>query len=98
MATRLVVHPPGEYEAWLRTAGERNKHMSPVQRRRHALSSKCLHAMPLDRRHGGNRPEFQGHFRPDVALADGTSVMVEDNYIRETILEPGRKSSRAIPC
>ena len=57
----------------------------------------CLLAMPHDRRQAGNGPSFKGIYGRPVQLQDGTSVMVDDNYIRQHVLEPGTQVVKGYP-
>lgn len=40
---------------------------------------------------GGVGPSFQGLYGTEVELADGTTVTADDEYLRESIREPGAK-------
>jgi cytochrome c oxidase subunit 2 len=91
MVARLVVHPPGEYEKWLAAASEKSKHMSPLQRGEmlyHQYSCWQCHSTDGS---VGTGPSFKGIYGKPVQLEGMASITVEDNYIREHILEPGTK-------
>ena len=45
----------------------------------------------------GTGPSFKGIYGKPVQLEGGTSVTVDDNYIREHILDPGRKIVKGYP-
>ena len=40
----------------------------------------------------GRGPNLQGVFGKPVQLEDGRTVTADENYIRESILDPGRES------
>jgi cytochrome c oxidase subunit 2 len=40
---------------------------------------------------GGTGPTFKGIFGASHAMTDGTNVTVDENYLRESILEPQKK-------
>ncbi len=93
MLARVVVHEPGLYEKWLDEASDPFKTRTLAE----------VGALLVTRRCGGCHstdgsanigPTFKGLYEHDVALADGTTVQAEDNYIRESILEPRAKIVR----
>ena len=91
MLARLVVHPSGEYEKWLAAAAGGTKNLSPVQRgeklyRQHA----CWQCHTTDGS-AGTGPSFKGIYGKPVELEGMAPVEVEDNYIRESILDPDAK-------
>ena len=92
MLARVVVHSCGRLP---KVAGRGRRHErqdEPGRVRRSALSPARLRQLPLARRHGGDRPELQGDLRPARCNSKTHApVEVEDNYIRESILEPEAK-------
>ncbi len=91
MLAKVVVHPPGEFEQWLATASDFLKTMSPAEagelifRRRGC--GQC-HSTDGTAKIG---PTLKGLYGEQVRLADGSTAEAEDNYIRESILEPNAK-------
>ena len=90
MFTRVIVHPAGEYEKWLADASDLFKTRSPVEVGRYLVKTRCNGCHTVD---GGANvgPTLKGIYDKPVALADGRSVVVDDDYIRESILEPRAK-------
>jgi len=93
MLSKVVVHEPGTFETWLENAGNLLATMTPVEagetlyRRRGC--GQC-HSTDGTARAGGG-PTFQGIYGQTHQMTDGSRVEVEDNYIRESILEPQAK-------
>jgi cytochrome c oxidase subunit 2 len=88
MLSRLVVHPPGEYEAWLAEASDFLARMPPAEAGQKLYEQRgCQQCHSLD---GSTRigPTFLGLYGSQEALAGGGSVTVDDSYIRESILTP----------
>jgi len=100
MLAKVVVHPPGEFQKWLAGAADFMKGKTPVQageemyRRRGC--GQC-HSTDGTARPGGG-PSFKGIYGHTAKLADGSSVEVEENYLRESILEPQAKVVAGYPA
>ena len=96
MRGRLIVMPAGEYLEWQRgeeeTAGEeaREAVALPVKGKALAEKSGCLGCHSLD---GTPKvgPTLKGLFGSRVPLSDGSGVTADENYIRESILDPNAK-------
>jgi cytochrome c oxidase subunit 2 len=86
MIGRIIVMEPGEYEAWLAGAND----LQPVQ-----AGEKLFTQFDCVNCHGtGARqrcPPLGGLFGTYVPLADGTRVLFDEGYIRESILDPNAK-------
>ena len=92
MLSSVVVHPAGEFEKWLKDAANYTKNLPPVEAgkllyQRHG----CSQCHSIDAAAAGNGPTFKGIFGQTHVMADGSSVLVDENYIRESILEPQAK-------
>ena len=91
MLAAVVVHPSGEFESWLADAANFMDRMTPVEagkvlhRRRGCIQ---CHSVDGSAKVG---PSFLNTFGSTQALADGSSVTIDENYIRESILEPQAK-------
>jgi cytochrome c oxidase subunit 2 len=88
MLAHVIVHPTGEFETWLEQASNFLKTMTPVDAGRKLFQSRgCTQCHSLD---GSAKtgPTLLGIFGRSVALADGSTITVDENYIRESILEP----------
>ncbi len=91
MLTKVIVHPPGGFEQWLQTIEEERLNMPPAELGKLLYQQQgCATCHSLD----GTRlvgPTFKGIFGKTEAMADGSQVTVDENYIRESILEPQSK-------
>jgi cytochrome c oxidase subunit 2 len=88
MLAHVVVHPPGEFEAWLEQASNFLETMSPVDAGRKLFQTRgCMQCHSLD---GSAKtgPTLLNIFGHSVKLSDGTTVTADENYIRKSILEP----------
>ncbi len=91
MLAKVVVHEPGEFETWLEEAADFLKDKTPVEAGEILYQRQgCAQCHSRD---GTARtgPTFKGIWGKTHQFTDGTSAEVEDNYIRESILEPQAK-------
>jgi cytochrome c oxidase subunit 2 len=91
MMAQVIVHPPGEFETWLEKASNFLETMSPVeagQKLYQVRGCQQCHSVDGTAKTG---PSLLGVFGHTQALIDGTSVVADENYIRESILEPAAK-------
>ena len=90
MDATVVVHPSGEFEQWLRDEEEQMNNLPPAELG--ALLYKrqgCVQCHAVDGNTRGKvGPSFLGTFGTQQALKTGEPVTVDENYIRESILEP----------
>ncbi|NUQ61616.1 MAG: cytochrome c oxidase subunit II [Pirellulales bacterium] len=88
MLSKVVVHKPGEFETWLEQAANLLASMTPVEagaeltRRNGCLT---CHSTDGTAKVG---PSFKGIYGQRHTFTNGTSAEVDDNYIRQSILEP----------
>ncbi len=88
MLAMVVVHPAGEFETWLEKASNFLETMTPVEAGQKLFSVRgCMQCHSVDGT-AKTGPTMSGVFGRTEALADGGSVVVDENYIRESILEP----------
>jgi cytochrome c oxidase subunit 2 len=88
MIAQVVVHPVGEFETWLEKASNFLETMSPVDAGRKLYQIRgCQQCHSVD---GSAKtgPTLLGVYGQDRAFTDGTSIVADENYIRESILEP----------
>jgi cytochrome c oxidase subunit 2 len=91
MVTKVVVHKPGEFEPWLKQAGDFIKNLPPAQAGRKVYELRgCKQCHSTDGS-VGTGPSFQGIYGETHHFTDGSSEVVDDNYIRESILDPQAK-------
>jgi cytochrome c oxidase subunit 2 len=91
MLATVVVHEPGGYETWLADASNLfDKYTLPEIGEIYYTKFGCKSCHSLD----GTRvigPSFKGIWEAEHVLVDGSRVIVDENYIRESILEPQAK-------
>ncbi len=91
MLAKVVVHPPGEFEPWLEQASNFLATMPPLEAGAKLFQVRgCQQCHSLD---GSAKtgPTMKDLFGRSEKLADGSQVMVDENYLRESILEPMAK-------
>jgi cytochrome c oxidase subunit 2 len=90
MAASAVVHPDqASFDAWARQGSA--EALSLVDLGKKLVAAKgCFACHSVD---GTPRvgPSFKGLWGREEKLADGTSVRVDENYLRESVLKPGAK-------
>ena len=88
MLASVVVHTPDDFEAWLKDAANFLKNLPPAEAGEILYQRRgCAQCHSIDGS-AGTGPSLKGIFGTTHDLADGSSVAVDDNYIRESILEP----------
>jgi cytochrome c oxidase subunit 2 len=86
MIGSVVVLEPAQYEAWM--SGGSNAPLSASGEKVFAeLGCATCHRPDAQ----GRGPNLQGLFGKTVQLEDGRTVIADENYIRESILDPGAK-------
>jgi len=90
MLSRVVVHEPGGYEKWLQSIIDEQEKMDPV-----ALGKMMVEKNGCTTCHSTDGtpkvgPTWKGMFGHDVQTSAGT-VKVDENYVRESILDPQAK-------
>ena len=91
MLASVVVHSPDDFEAWLKDAANFLRNLPPAEAGEILYQRRgCAQCHSIDGS-AGTGPSFKGIFGATHQLADGDSVTVDDNYIRESILDPQAK-------
>ncbi len=91
MLATVIVHEPGGFEKWMAEVGDMFKSMTPVEVGEKLYRSRgCAQCHSVDGRNNVG-PTFLGVWGHDQALRGGGSVIVDENYVRESILEPQAK-------
>ncbi|MES2963408.1 MAG: cytochrome c oxidase subunit II [Bdellovibrionota bacterium] len=86
MQAKVRVVSVADFEAWLSSEG--NADLSLVDKGRALYASKaCIGCHTLDGVRGVG-PSFKGLFGKEEAMDDGKKIMVDENYLRESILDP----------
>lgn len=91
MLAKVVVHPSGEFDTWLDNAANLLKTMTPVEAGEILYVRRgCVQCHSVD---GSAKvgPSFLNAYGTEQTLTSGESIQVDENYIRESILEPQAK-------
>lgn len=91
MLAKVVAHPAGEFEPWLVVASDLFIDHTPVEVGKILYEKRgCIQCHTIDGT-AKTGPSFKGSFGTERKLTDGSSVVMDENYIRESILEPLKK-------
>ncbi|MDM7914192.1 MAG: cytochrome c oxidase subunit II [Candidatus Eisenbacteria bacterium] len=91
MLASVIVHEPGGFEKWLESAATELANASPAEAGARLYRSRgCAQCHSVDGK-GMVGPTFRGLYGHEVVLKDGTRVVVDENYVRESILSPQAK-------
>ncbi len=92
MYSRVIVHASGEFETWLNKASNFLETMSPAEAGKLLYRRRgCAQCHSID----GSKmvgPSFYELFGAQAVMESGESLEVDENYIRESILEPQAKA------
>jgi len=87
MVGEVIVMEPAAFQAWLSTGGDSGSLASNGQQLFQALGCPTCHRSDTQ----GRGPNLAGIFGRPVLLDDGRTLVADENYIRESILNPGAK-------
>lgn len=93
----VVVHEPGKYEQYLADSSALSMNLPPAQLGQKVYEKNCTACHTTD---GSAKigPTWKGSFGTMVPLADGSKVKMDENYIRESILNPNAKIHAGFPA
>jgi cytochrome c oxidase subunit II len=97
MLTKVVVHEAKDFDAWMKKAEEIIDGLPPLELGEKMYNQQgCAGCHSLD---GSPKtgPTWKGVFGKSEALEDGSSVTVDENYLRQSILEPQAKLVKGFP-
>lgn len=96
MKTRVVVHNPGGYDNYLAFMKEWQDAAPPVERGKAVYNRLCVACHTLD---GTIRvgPSFKGIWGETHNFVDGSNAVVDENYVRDSILNPQAKVRQGFP-
>jgi cytochrome c oxidase subunit 2 len=89
MIGRVVVMPGDQYEAWL--AGR------PADEPPAIAGARLFQSLGCNKCHGQTAPTLAGLYGRSETLEDGSTVVADDEYLRESILNPPAKVVRGYP-
>ncbi len=87
MVGKVVVMEPAKYEAWLSGGGEMGSFAATGQKVFQQLGCATCHRFDTQ----GRGPNLVGVYGRPVLLSDGSTVVADDGYLRESIINPGAK-------
>jgi cytochrome c oxidase subunit II len=94
MLAYTYVHSQEDFESWLEAAGSADDDLSPVERGEMLVTRNACdtcHSTDGSRLVG---PTFKDAWGSEVELESGETVTFDENYVRESILEPNAKITR----
>lgn len=97
MLTKVVVHEAKDFDAWMKKAQEIIDQMPPLELGEKMYNQQgCAGCHTLD---GSPKtgPSWKGLFGRTEPMSDGKSIVVDENYIRESILDPQAKLVQGFP-
>ncbi|MDA0712457.1 MAG: cytochrome c oxidase subunit II [bacterium] len=97
MLAKIKVMPQNEYDEWLAKNKNENNDLPPSELGLKLYAQKACnacHSVDGTPRIG---PSFKGIYGHKTELSNGSSVLVDDNYIRESILDPQIKIVKGYP-
>ena len=88
MRTKVIVHPPGGFETYLEEAEEALLNLPPAE-----LGASLYEKRGCNQCHSidgspGKAPTFKGLFGKTETFTSGGSAVVDENYLRESIIDP----------
>ena len=89
MVGEVVALPPAEYQAWLAGA--------PTDEPPVAAGEKLFNSWGCNACHGQRAPTLAGLYLSKVPLDDGTTAIADEDYLRESIIEPSAKIVAGYP-
>jgi cytochrome c oxidase subunit 2 len=90
MLSKVVVHEPGGYEKWLDNTAN-NPTIGTAEGGQKTYEQRgCKQCHSIDGS-ANTGPTWKGMFGSQVKLADGSTVTADENYVRESIMEPQAK-------
>src|SRR5438270_8726276 len=87
MIGEVIVMDPHDYQVWLSGGAEGGSLASTGEKLFTSLGCITCHSGES----GARGPNLQGQIGKPQKLADGTTVIMDENYIRESILTPQAK-------
>jgi cytochrome c oxidase subunit II len=91
MKTVVVVHESGGYEKYLEEARLRMMNMPPRELGELVYNQRGCNQCHSTDGAASTGPTFKGIFGAQHTMTDGSQVAVDENYIRESVLEPQSK-------
>jgi cytochrome c oxidase subunit 2 len=97
MLANVIVHPPGGYEEWVKKEIIKINDLPPAQLGELMWSRQGCNACHTTDGRPLIGPSWKGLWGKTEALEGGGSVVVDENYIRESIVDPHKKIVQGFP-
>jgi len=97
MVTKVVAHDGPDFDKWLEEAGKKIEALPPVELGEKMMNQNgcpACHSLDGTVKTG---PSWKGIFGKSETMSDGTTVTIDENYIRESILDPQAKVVKGFP-
>jgi cytochrome c oxidase subunit 2 len=96
MKTRVVVHNPGGFDNYLAFMYEITQTMPPVERGKDVYERVCTACHTTD---GSTKigPSFKGIWGETHTFTDGSTAVVDENYVRDSVLNPQARIRQGFP-
>jgi cytochrome c oxidase subunit 2 len=91
MTGKVRVVSESEYQKWLETSAAAGEGITPAEYGAKLYKSKACNTCHSTDGSPGNGPTFKNVFGHEVKFNDGTSQIADENYIRQSILDPRAK-------
>lgn len=89
MLAKVVIMEEDKFNKWLESKDDSNVPLADLGKKLYTDRA-CAGCHSLDGTRGSG-PSYKGLFGKKEKLADGTEVTADENYLRESILQPGAK-------
>ncbi|MHB8956137.1 MAG: cytochrome c oxidase subunit II, partial [Pirellulaceae bacterium] len=96
MLANVVVHPSGEFEGWLEKAANYFMTLPPAEAGKVLFTRRCNQCHSDDGT-AKTGPTLKGTFGATHKMRDGSSLVVDEDYIRESIMDPQAKIREGFP-
>lgn len=92
MWAKVRVVPREEYDEWIASGGPLGKIEDPIELGKALFRMRgCQQCHSVDGTASGKAPTLLGKFGSTETLSDGSQVLVDDNYVRESLMSPQAK-------
>lgn len=91
MLATTIVHTQEDFDTWLATAGSADDDLEPAELGEQLVQRNACNTCHSTDGSTLQGPSFQGSWGSERELENGETVTVDENYVRESILEPNAK-------
>ena len=91
MISKVIVHAPGTFGPWLEQASDFMKNLPSQEAGKMLWDINCKSCHTIDGTANGIAPTWKDIWGREEKFTDGTSQIVDDDYVIESIYEPNKK-------